>query len=85
MSSEGVIAEMNRENFRPATMREQLKWALKNWDGKSIIVALGQSWLDSDSDRFVSVLFLNVGGRELNLPWFGIVWGDSFRFLGVRK
>lgn len=85
ISSENVITEMNKENFRPATTREQLKWALKNWDGKSIIVALGQTWLDSDSSRGVSVLRLGGGGRGLGLGWSGGDWRDGYRFLGVRK
>ncbi len=83
MSSESVIAEMNKENFRPATTREQLKWALKNWDGKSIIVALGQSWLNSYGNRHVSVLCFGL--RELDLFWFGDDWSVNSRFLGVRK
>jgi len=85
MSSENVITEMNKENFRPATTREQLKWALKNWDGKSTIVALGQSWLDSGRSRDVSVLRLFGGKRLLRLFWFDGDWFGSFRFLGVRK
>ena len=85
VSSEDVISKMTEQNFRPATTREQLKWALKNWDGKSIIVALGQFWLGSGSCRFVSVLGLGVGGRYLVLDWFGAGWGGDYRFLGVRK
>jgi len=85
MSSEDIITEMNKENFRPATTREQLKWALKNWDEKSIVVALGQSWLYSGGRRHVSVLCLYFSLRWLNLFWFGRDWSGDVRFLGVRK
>lgn len=85
MTSENVIAEMNKKGFRPATTREQLKWAFKNWDGKSIIVALGQTWLDPGSERVVSVLHLGDGERLLYLRWFYDGWGGGCCFLGVRK
>jgi len=85
ISSEVAIVEMQKENFRPATTRELLSWALKNWDGKTVVVALGQIWRDSGAYRNVSVLYFGDDEHRLDLRWFGNVWNDRYRFLGVRK
>jgi len=84
-SSEKAIAGMAKEGFRPATTREQLQWAVKNWNGKDWVVALGQTWLGSRSGRLVSVLNFRGGGRQLALVWFGDGWNDVCQFLAVRK
>lgn len=85
ISSKSAIAEMEKEDFRPATTRELLSWAFKNWDGKIIVVALGQIWRDSDGNRSVSVLHFDGDKRKLNLYWFDDDWGDRYHFFGVRK
>ncbi len=85
ISSEDAIARMDKEGFRPATTREQLQWAVKNWNGKDWVFALGQNWLDSDSYRQVSILFFREDERQLSLRWFGGVWSADCRFLAVRK
>lgn len=85
ISSKSAIAKMEKENFRPVTIRELLLWALKNWDGKTIVVALGQIWHDSDDDDDcdVSALCSYNGRRILCLDSFDFVWDNSYRFLGV--
>lgn len=84
-SSEDVIKEMDKENYRPATLRELLRWANNNWNGSDWVVALGQICLDAVGNRHVVVLDLDDGRRRLDLDWFGHDWNDSFRFLAVRK
>ena len=85
VSSENAIAGMEKESFRPATLRELLLWAAKNWDRKSWIVALGSRWLNPGGDAHVPVL--DRGGDEcrLDLSCFGGVWIGYCSFLGVRK
>ncbi|MEW6617450.1 MAG: hypothetical protein AB1333_03485 [Patescibacteria group bacterium] len=85
MNSNAVIARMNEKGFRPATTREQLKWAPRGWDGKSIVVALGQSWSRSNDNRLISVLHSSNGERMLDPAWFDTIWGTYEHFLGVRK
>ena len=85
ISSENAIAGMEKEGFRPATNRELLQWAVKNWNGKDWIVALGQTWLDSDGTRNVSVLNFNGDERQLFLAWFAFDWSVGYWFLAVRK
>jgi len=85
ISSEIVIKEMGKENYRPATLRELLRWAKDNWNGLDRVIALGQTWFDAaDGGRHVVVLDLDYGVRELDLGWFG-GWGGGSRFLAVRK
>jgi len=85
ISSENVIAGMEKDGYRPATTRELLQWAIKNWNGKSLVVALGQTWLDSDGIRGVSVLLFRDGERQLRLSWFGLAWDGVCRFLAIRN
>ena len=82
ISSEDVIKEMANEGFRPADLRELITW--KDWNGKDTVVALGQTWRDSDGDRFVPYLYFG-GGRRLSLDWYDGGWYALYRFLAVRN
>ena len=85
ISSENVIKAMTKENYRPATLRELLRWAKDNWNGLDRIVALGQIWLDEVGTPFVVVLILDDGKRKLYLHWFDFGWLDNYCVLAVRK
>ena len=85
ISSENVIKAMTKENYRPATLRELLRWAKNNWNGNDRIIALGQIWLNTDSHRYLAVLNFDGGRRELSLRWFDFVWNVSNHFLAMRK
>lgn len=85
ISSEDVIAEMEKEGFRPATIHELLIWAEKNWDGKEWVVALGSVWRDPYGNRYVAYLYGWDGKRKLDLRWYGSVWDGCYRFLAFRK
>ena len=85
ISSENVIKAMTKENYRPATLRELLRWAKNNWNVNDRIIALGQIWLNADSHRYLAVLDFDGGRRELGLRWFGFVWNVSDHFLAMRK
>lgn len=86
MSSEDVVSAMDKDGFRPATLRELLAYAVKNPDEqrKYPIVGLGSIWSRGD-DRLVPCLRLHGSGRELSLGWWSDGWGGRYRFLAVRK
>lgn len=84
VSSDHVVAEMSREGYRPANLRELLNWMVANWNGKDWVVALGQECRDSDGDRHVPYLYFD-GERELFLYWSDDDWIAHCRFLAVRN
>ena len=81
MSSDAVIAEMAKEGYEPANLRELLTHGFVKGE---LLVALGQSWRGFDGYRFVPFLSW-IGQRELDLDWYDYDWDDCFRFLAVRK
>ena len=87
MTSEEVIQEMDKQGYRPAELPELLAFGAKYPDEqrKYPIVALGSVYQYWDGDRYVSYLWRGDGERDLGLIWFGVGWGASFRFAGVRK
>lgn len=86
MSSDDVVKEMDKEGFRPATLRELLAYAAKNPDEqrKYPIVALGLFWRHLFG-REVPYLGIRVNGRKLFLGWWGEGWNGRYFFLAVRK
>ena len=86
MSSEAVIAEMNKAEYRPATIWELTGLAKKEPDlqRKFPVVALG-SVCELRGDRRVAGLYGDAGGRGLGLYCFGVDWSDRCRFAAVRK
>jgi hypothetical protein len=87
ISSESVIAEMEKEGFKPANILELLKLGeiQPELQKQFPIVALGPAWRLADGSRFVPVLFFGDGRRGLNLYWFEDGWLGSYWFLGVRQ
>lgn len=86
MSSEKVIAEMDKEGFRPCTIEELLAIGEQHPElqRKFPMVALG-SVAELDGDRSVAYLGRNDSKRKLRLHWFGPGWPDIYRFPAVRK
>ena len=85
VSSQHALQVIEKDGFRPATVREQLQWAKDHWNRKDWITALGQMWLDSIGDHRVSVLDRRGGECKLFLGWFGDDWSSDYQFLTVRK
>ena len=85
VSSVNAVAGMEKEGFRPATLREMLVWALKNWDRRSLIVALGSRWPAPGGGTLVPVLNRRDAECGLYLDWLGVSWDCFYLFLGVRK
>jgi hypothetical protein len=86
MSSEDVVSAMDKDGFRPATLRELLAYAAKNSDEqrKPAIAGLGSVWSRGD-ERFVPYFYLSGRQWKLCLSWWSGSWGGNYRFLAVRK
>lgn len=83
---ESVIARMEKEGFRAATIRELLLWGKDNWDRETSIVALGSHCLNP-KHKGLETPVLHRDGRtcKLELEYFRNDWTSDFSFLGVRK
>lgn len=88
MSTAQVLAEIEKQNFRPATLQELLAVGEQHSElqREFPIVALGSVWQIPSGPRDV-VPCLFEGGRErlLDLNWAERGWDDSSRFASVRK
>jgi hypothetical protein len=86
ISSEDAIRLMKEDGFEPAQTGHILTFGEINPEEqrKYPIIGLG-SVAEVDLDRRVPGLWSDDDGRELRLIWFGSVWSDVYRFLGVRR
>ena len=87
MSTDAVLAELDRRGLRPATMAELLAFgaSFPEEQRKLPIVELGSIWALRDGYRFVGYLHGYGSERFLNLYDVGGDWDGHFRFLAVRK
>ena len=79
--SEGVIAEMKKYGYEPATIYELLAW--DGWNGKDMAAALG-SVGEVVGVRYVPCLGRHDSERSLDLYGFDDVWHSDCRFLAVK-
>ena len=87
MTSREVIAEMDKEGYRPSTIWELLGLGISQPDlqREFTIIALGSTCVLDDGRR-VARLYGGVARRYLDLGWLGYYdWSDGCRFIGVRK
>lgn len=87
MSSEAVIAELNKMGLRPGTVEEILAFGAKYPEKQRQfpIVGLGSAWRGPDGSRRVVCLGGRGRERDLDLRWFGNDWDGYCRFLAFRK
>lgn len=88
IESDEVIAEMDRQGFRPDNIEELLALGEQHPELQRmfLIVGLGSVWLNSNGKRNVPSLYENSNcNRGLDLPWFDYGWGGDYRFAGARK
>ncbi len=85
ISSENVLIEMDKKDYRPATIHELLAFGVSYPDVQREfpIVALG-SVAEVDGDRYVACLDRDDSVRDLGLDWFDDGWPRRYRFLAVR-
>lgn len=86
MSSDNVIAEMDKEGFRPCTIEELLAIGEQHPElqRKFPLVALG-SVAEIDGNRSVACHGRFDSRRGLSLDWFDVDWDGVYRFPAVRK
>lgn len=87
MSTDTVLAEMEKQNLRPATIQELLAIG-ENYpelQRESPIVALGSVWVRPYGGRYVPYLGGSGGGRRLDLDWDEGDWHGRCRFAAVSK
>jgi hypothetical protein len=87
ISSESIMAEMEKEGFKPANILELLKLGeiQPNLQKEFPIVALDSNWIDQDDVHNVLIIRSDCGRRILILNWLNYEWDERYRFLGVRK
>ena len=87
ISSEDVIAEMDKVGYRPARIEELLGLgvAYPELQKEFPIVALGSVWRDPRGYRHVPCLGWLDARRRLRLDWFEYGWHEGCRFAGARK
>lgn len=86
MSSDAIIAELDKIGLRPATHAELLAFGAKypELQRQFLSVALG-SVGEVGGGRFVVYLWRHADERRLNLDCFAYYWFGYCRFLAVRK
>jgi len=85
-TTEEVLEEINKEDFRPADIIEILTFAVKypQEQAKYPIVARGSMWVGTCGGHFVPCLRTGSKGRYIDLYWFGGVWDNYYRFAVIR-
>ena len=87
MTSEEVLAEMDKAGYRAAETHELLALGEKypEEQRKYPIAGLGSVWLGWRDGFRVVCLDENDNEREVPLYWFEAYWTERWRFAGVRK
>ncbi len=87
MTSEQVIAEMDKQGFKPASIEELLALGSSKPDLQKQfpIIALDSVWRNPNGRRCVPCLYYDGSRRKLDLDWFDFSWFPRYRFAAVRK
>ena len=87
IKSEAAISEMDKDGYRPATIKELLALGASYPELQKHfpVVALGSVWRNPDGHLQVPCLDWHGAGRLLDLDLLGLNWGDKHRFAAVLK
>jgi len=87
MSTDAVLAELDKRGFRAATLPELLALGADQPElqRQFPIIALGSVWRRPDGNRNVACLGRRDAERFLLLDWYEFVWCGVCRFAAVRK
>jgi hypothetical protein len=87
MTSEEVLAELDRDGLRPAELLEFLAFGATYPDvqRKFSVVGLGSVWKDLKGYRNVPCLYTASEGRYADLHWWDDGWYSYSRFAAIRK
>ena len=82
MSTKAVLALLDEQGLRPATLVELLWWWITHPKEQSncLVVALGSVW-----GSFVPYVYGSGDDRKLILSLVERVWDEDYAFAGVRK
>lgn len=85
ISSDDVVAELNRLGLEPARMEHACALSVKYPDlqREYPIVFLGSVWVSPRGGRNVPYLDHWSDGRRLDLLWWGFDWDRVYRFAAV--
>lgn len=86
-NGDGVIRELDKRGYRPATLPELLALGAQYPDLQRTysIPAFGSVWQDPDGDRYVAYLDGRASNRGLDLDWLEDGWRLYWCFAAVRK
>ena len=84
MTSEQVIAELKKDNCRPATVHELFSYLKDNKEKDKWLVALGSVFFFR-GERYVVGVWWDGSEREANHRWFDGEWLDHCWFAFVRE
>jgi hypothetical protein len=87
MTSEEVLAELDRAGLRPADLPEFLAFGATYPDiqRRFSVVGLGSVWKDRKGYRNVPCLYTASEGRYVDLHWWDDGWYSYSRFAAIRK
>lgn len=87
MSTDEVLAELDKQGFRAATLKEILALGEKQPDLQKDfpIIGLGSVWQDPGGDRGCPYLSRDGSERSLSLRWVDNRWSGLCRFAAVCK
>ena len=87
MSTDEVLAELDKQGYRPATLKELLAIGEKHPDLQKEfpIFALGSVWQNPSDGRGCPCLSGGGSKRRLILDWIDFRWDGRCRFAAVRK
>lgn len=87
MSTDKVLADLDKQGYRPTTLKELLALGEKHPDlqREFPIIGLGSVWQYSNGYRYCPYLYWDGSERYLDLYWVGNRWYDCCRFAAVRK
>ncbi|MBU1160084.1 hypothetical protein KKD04_02805 [Patescibacteria group bacterium] len=87
MSTNEVLVELNKKDYRPATLKELLALGEKYSDlqREFLIIEFGSVWRSPNGARSCACLDRDDSKRNLYLYWIDDRWHGHCRFAAVRK
>jgi len=88
-SSEEVLAHLEANGLRPATIYELVAFEINHSKvaQEAPVAGLGTTWINRKCSDYLSVPHVGGGSDHewLHLAWFHYKWGKNFRFLATSK
>lgn len=87
LDTDDVIAKMDKENFKPASVKTGLAFGEQypDFQRRNPLIALGSVWVAPFGARRVLGLWGRGSARDADLDWCGHQWHPRYIFLAVSK